>query len=75
MAGRQIGSKVKLTPFARKLYPQFANKTGKIVKREILTHGRGLAYPVSAKYVVSYRVRWNGDSRDYLLSSVSLVKA
>lgn len=73
--GRRVGSKVKLTPFGRKLYPQWANKVGKVTKREILSKGKGLAWGQRAKYVVSYRVRWEGEGRDYLLSSKNLRKA
>ena len=69
MTGRKIGSYVRLTPFARKLYPQDANKLGTITKRVILTHGNGLAYFVKARYQVSYFVRWQGEDRDYLYSS------
>ncbi len=74
-AGRRIGSRVKLTPFGKKLYPQWANKTGKITKKEILTVGHGLAYGQRARYVVSYRVRWGAEKRDYLLSSSNLTGA
>lgn len=70
--GRRVGSKVKLTAFGRKLYPQWKDMVGQITKREILTVGHGLAYGQRAKYVVSYRVRWGKEKRDYLMSSDNL---
>ena len=70
--GRRVGSKVKLTAFGRKLYPQWKEMIGKITKREILTVGRGLAWGQRARYVVSYRVRWGNEKRDYLLGSSNL---
>ncbi len=73
--GRRIGSKVKLTPSARRIYPQFAGKTGKITKREILTPGHGLARGVYKGYRVSYFVRVEGERRDYFLGADLLMKA
>jgi len=73
-AGRKIGSKVRLTPFSRKLYPQFAHKTGKIVGKEVLTVGKGLTYGQHG-YRVAYRVRFESEKRDYLLSAGHLMKA
>ena len=76
-AGRKIGSKVKLTPFARKLYPQFAGKVGRVTRKVILTKGHGLmpsAYR-SVPYKVSYFVRFTGEKRDYLLGSEWLMNA
>ena len=75
-AGRRIGSRVKLTPAARKLYPQFAGKTGKITGKQILKKGDGLmpsAYR-SVPYKVSYFVRFDGEGRDYLLGADHLMK-
>ncbi len=75
-AGRRIGSRVKLTPFARKLYPQLVGKIGRITNKEILTKGQGLirsAYRF-VPYKVAYYVRFSGESRDYLLGSDSLMK-
>ena len=73
--GRRIGSKVKLTPAARKLYPQFSDKTGRITGREVLTQGHGLARGSYHSYKISYNVRWDGDKRDYFLGSEHLTKA
>lgn len=74
-AGRRIGSKVKLTPFARRLYPQFAHKVGKIVGKEVQTIGRGLAYGQRARYKIAYRVKFASEKRAYLLGAEHLTKA
>lgn len=73
--GRRIGSKVKLTPFGKKLYPQWAGKVGKVIKRDILTKGHGLARGLRSPYKVNYWIRWEGEKRDYLMSSDWLTKA
>ncbi len=73
--GRRIGSKVRLTPWGRKLHPQFAGRIGKITKREILTRGHGLARGAYRSYKISYLVRFEGANRDYLLGSDLLMKA
>jgi len=73
--GRRIGSKVKLTPRARRLYPQFAGKLGRIRKREILTRGHGLAPGAYHSYKISYFVRFEGENRDYFLGADHLMKA
>ena len=57
--GRRIGSKVKLTPSAGKLYPQLAGKTGRIIKRKILTVGKGLS-PAYHSYRISYFMKAGG---------------
>ncbi len=75
MLGRRIGSKVKLTPKARKLYPDLAGHVGKITKREILTPGHGLAVGAYKGYRISYYVRFDGKTRDYLLGADHLMKA
>lgn len=72
IVGRRVGSKVKLTAFGKRLYPQWKDAVGKITKREILTVGHGLAWGQRARYVVSYRVRWGNEKRDYLMSSENL---
>ena len=72
--GRRIGSRVKLTPFGRKLHPRFASKVGRITKREVLTKGHGLS-PAYHSYRISYFVRFDGENRDYLLGSDLLMKA
>lgn len=74
-AGRSIGSKVKLTPFARKVYPQFAGKVGRITKKDILTKGHGLARGLRSQYHIGYWVRFEGENRDYLLGAGWLMKA
>jgi hypothetical protein len=74
-AGRRIGSKVKLSPFGAKLYPQWKGYTGKIVRKEVQTVGHGLAYGQRAKYVIGYWVRWEGAGRDYLLGAENLRKS
>ena len=73
-AGRKIGSKVRLTPFSRPLYPRFAHKVGKIAGKEILTVGKGLAYGQRG-YRVAYRVQFEGEKRNHLLSAMHLMKA
>lgn len=73
--GRKIGSKVKLTPAARKLYPQYAGKIGRITKREILTPGHGLMRSAYKGYRVSYFVRFEGERRDYFFGANHLMKA
>ncbi len=72
--GRRIGSKVKLTPFARTTYPQFAGKVGRIVKRVVLTVSKGLS-PAYRSYRIGYFVRFDGEKRDYFLGSNHLMKA
>ena len=74
-AGRRVGSKVRLTPFGKKVYPQFANKVGRITRKEILTVGHGLARGLKSPYKVSYWIRWEGEKRDYLMGSEWLIKA
>lgn len=76
-AGRRIGSRVKLTPAARRYYPQFSGKVGKITGKQILKKGDGLmrsAYR-SVPYKLAYFVRFTGESRDYLLGADHLTKA
>ena len=76
-AGRKIGSRVKLTPFARRVYPQLVGKVGRITKKMVLTKGQGLmpsAYR-SVPYKLSYFVRFAGENRDYLLGSDWLASA
>lgn len=75
VSGRRIGSKVKLTPFGKKLYPQFAGKVGKVIKRDILTKGHGIASGLQGSYRVAYWIRWTGEKRNYLMSSGWLTKA
>ena len=76
-AGRRIGSRVKLTPFARKLYPEFSSKTGRITGKQVLKKGDGLARSAyqSVPYKLAYFVRFSGESRDYLLGADHLMKA
>lgn len=74
-AGRKIGSRVKLSTFGSRLYPEFRGRTGKIVDKELLTVGHGLAYGQRAKYVVSYKIRWQGAGRDYWLSARNVTGA
>jgi hypothetical protein len=73
--GRRAGSKVKLTPAARKLYPDLANRVGTIVKSEILTQGHGLARGAYHSYRISYFVRFEGMNRNYFIGSDNLMKA
>ncbi len=73
--GRKIGSRVKLTPRARRLYPQFAGKVGRVTGREVLTQGHGLMRGAYHSYRISYFVQFDGGKRDYLLGSDLLVKA
>lgn len=70
-AGRRIGSRVKLTPYARKLYPQFSGKVGKITGKQVLKKGDGLMPSVyrSVAYKLAYFVRFSGENRDYLLGA------
>lgn len=71
-AGRKIGSKVKLSAFGSRLYPEFRNRTGKIVDKEILTVGHGLARGLRTRYSVNYRIRWHGATRDYWFGARSV---
>jgi len=76
-AGRKVGSRVKLTPYAGKIYPRFAGKVGRVTGKQILKKGDGLmpsAYR-SVPYKVAYFVRFNGEKRDYLLGAEDLMKA
>lgn len=71
-AGRRVGSKVKLTPFARRIYPQFHGKIGRIVAREIHTQGHGMMRVFGgkgARYTIAYYIRWEGEPRDYILGA------
>ena len=75
-AGRKVGSRVKLTFLAERLYPQFSGKVGKITGKQILKKGDGLmrsAYR-SVPYKIAYFVRFTGESRDYLLGADHLIK-
>jgi len=74
MAGRRIGSKVRLTAIGKKLYPRWANAVGRIIERLVLTVGYSEA-PGKRRYVVAYRVKWGKEKRDYLLGSIYLRKA
>lgn len=74
-AGRKIGSKVKLSTLGSRLYPEFRDRTGKIVDKQILTVGDGLAYGQRARYMVNYKVRWQGAARDYWFGARSVTGA
>jgi len=73
--GRKVGSRVKLTPYAWRLYPQFAGKVGRITKREVLTRGHGLLARAYHSYRIAYFVRFAGESKDYFLSAQHLTGA
>jgi len=75
--GRKVGSKVKLTSWARKIYPQFVGKVGVVRGKEILTKGHGLmrsAYR-NVPYKLNYWVRFEGEKRDYFLGADCLTSA